>query len=130
RPRIGPLGRALARALHDLARELLALRVALLETVGERLRLVGVLGEQQPQGLLRVRDAARRVETRAEDVADVRGAHATELQTAPLDQRADAGQRRAIQRLEAAPDERAVPAAQRDDVGDGRERDELEQLVL
>ena len=55
---------ALARARHDLPRELLPLGVALLETLGEGLRLLGILGEQQPQRVLRVVDPAGRIEAR------------------------------------------------------------------
>src|SRR5205807_7265881 len=71
-----------------------------------------------------------RGEARAGDEAEVASADATELETAPLRERTHPDERRAVERLQAGSREDAVRASQRDDVGHGRERDQLQQLVL
>ncbi len=129
RPRVGPLLGPLARALDDLTCEVLPLRVLQLQVLGEDFRLIAVLREQQPQRFLRVRDPPGGIQPRAEDVADVRRGHVTELEAGPLHERAHAGDRRATHGLEAGAHQKAVRASQRHHVGHGRERHELHELV-
>jgi hypothetical protein len=95
----------------------------------EDLGLIGVFGQKQAQRLLRIGDPSGGVETRTKDIPDIRRGHVPEPETSALDERAHSGDRRAVQRLEAGPDQRAIRRAQRDDVGDRREGHELHQLV-
>src|SRR5205814_9160744 len=88
-----------------------------LEALGERLRLVGVLGQQKPQRILGVVDASGRVQARTEHEADVPRPDPSELQTGALDERAHTKDRRAVQSLEPELCEDTVASAKRDDVG-------------
>ncbi len=129
-PRVRSPLRALARTRDHLPGQLLPLGVALLEALGESLRLVGVLGQQEPKRILGVVDPAGRVQTRAEHEADVARANTPELQTRALDEGSHAEERRAVQGLESEFCEHAVTAAKWDDVGDRRQRAQLQELVL
>ena len=101
-----------------------------LEALGELLGLFGILGEEEPQRVFGVVDATGRVEPWTEHEADLTRADPPELETGPLDERPHADDRRAIQRFEPKAREHAVPPAKRHDIGDRRERAELQKLVL
>jgi len=130
RPRIGVRGRGLARAAHDVVREALPFEVLLFELVRQRLGLVGLLGEEESERVLGVRDAAGRVEARSETEADVRCPDAAKLHARSLRECPHPDDRRSVQRRKPRGHDRAVRRAERHDVRDGRERAELEELVL
>ncbi len=130
RPRVGIGGRRLPGAAHDIVREPLPLEVALLELVGEGLRFLGFLGEQEPQRVGRIGDPAGRVQSRAEAEPDVRRADPPELQPGAIREGAHAGDRRAIERGQTRGDDGSVLSAERHHVSHGRERAELQELVL
>jgi hypothetical protein len=129
RPRVGPLLGTLARAGHDDPGQLLPLGVALLEPLGERLRLGRILREQQAERVFGVVDPTRGVETRTENESDLGGTDAAELEAAAIDERANADQRHSVQRVQSRPCQDAIRAAERDDIGDGRQRGELQQIA-
>ena len=122
RPRLD-LGDRLA---EDAALDGLALAVQLLERVGEPARLVLVLGEEQLERLARVPEPAGRVEARREPEADGPGVDRGRIDAGALHERAQTGLRRARERAQPGDGERAVLVDERDDVGDRRERDEVE----
>ena len=122
RPRLD-LGHGLA---EDAALDGLALAVQLLERVGEPARLGLVLGEQQLERLARVPETAGRVQARREAEADGPGVDRGRIDAGALHERAQTGLRRARERAQPGDGERAVLVDERDDVGDRRERDEVE----
>ena len=129
-PRVGMLLRAIPRACDDLPGQLLPFGVALLQALGEGLRLVGVLGQEETEGILRVVDPTGGVEPRTEHEADLARTDVPQLETGALDESTHADDGRSVQRLETEPRQHAIPAAKRDDVGDRRERAELQELIL
>ena len=122
--------RALSSARDDLPCQLLPLGVALLEALGELLRLLGILREQEPKRFLGVVDPTRRIEAGTEHEADLSRTDMAELETGALDEGAHADEGRAVQGLQTHPGEHAIAPAKRDNIRDRRKRAELQQLVL
>lgn len=93
----------------------------------DRSRFIGVLRGQQADAEVRATYPAAGVDARAQCEAEV-GAGRVAGQTRGLDQRGDADVLARAHDLEALRHERAVEAAKLRDVGDGTERDDIEQL--
>ena len=125
RPRLD-LGDGLAEdpALHGLA-----LAVQLLERVGEPPRLRLVLGEEQLERLPRVPEATGRVQARRKTEADGPGVDGGRVDAGALHERAKTGLRRAREGAQSGDGERSVLVDERNDVGDRRERDEVEMTT-
>ena len=131
---VGAAGALLGRPLLDLGDGLaedpaldgLALAVQLLERVGESARLSLVLGEEQLERRARVSEPAGRVQARRETEPDGPGVDRCRVDAGALHERAKSGLRRARERAQPGDGERPVLVDERDDVGDRRERDEVE----
>jgi hypothetical protein len=115
-----------ARLAERRAVDLLAAAVELLELAGDLERAVLVVGGEQ----LDAREAAPqppdRVEARREDEADPAGGELPGVEPRRAHERAQAGVGRFGEELEAVAGEHAVLAAQGREVGDRRERDQVE----
>ena len=85
-----------------------------------------VLGEQELERLARVAEASGGVEARREPEADGACVDGGRIDAGASHERAQPGLRRARERAEPGDRERAVLVDERDDVGDRRERDEVE----
>ncbi len=114
---------------HDVGLDRLALAVPLLETTRERLGLGTVAGEQEVERLARMPEAARGIDPRPEAEPEVGGAQARTIDAGHLHQRRQAGTLATREAAQTGPDEGAVLVTQLDDVGDRRERDEVEAAL-
>ena len=106
--------------------DLLARAIEAVELGGDCARLQFVARRQQPRAERGIADAAARIDARADEKAEMIGARR------PVGARRveQGGQARALALAhhgEAARDERAVEADERHDVGDRRQRDEIER---
>ena len=127
-------GAPFRRPLFDLGHGLpedpalyrLALAVQLLEGVGQPARLRLVLGEQELERLARVAEASRCVQARGEAEPDGPCIGGSWVHARALHERAKTGFPRAREGAQAGDRKRAVLVYERDDVGDRRERDEVE----
>src|SRR5581483_10375729 len=125
-PRLGPgLDRG-GRLAEDPLLDRLALAVQLLELVGDAARLVLVLGEQELERSGRSAEAAGGVDARREPEADGALVDGRWIDASRAHQRAQARPRRRREPAQAGERERAVLVDERDDVGDRRQRDEVE----
>ena len=103
----------------------LALAIVAVQIGGDGNRFRPVVGLEQAQRKHGVAEASAGVEARAEPEADIlRGDRKADL--ADFDKRAHAGPEAVLHLAQTAPDEDAVFLHERDDVGDGAERDEVE----
>ena len=117
------LGHGLA---EDPALDGLALPVQLLERGGEPARLRLVLGEEQLERLPRVPEASGSVQAGREPEADGPGVDRRRIDSRALHERAQTGLRGARKGAQPRDGKRSVLVDERDDVGDRRERDEVE----
>src|SRR4051794_1936309 len=117
---------AATRLLQRGAVDLLPPSVELLELAGDDVGFVLALGREQLDAALRQTETADRVEARGEDVADASCGERLSLESRGTDERAESQVLRLGKHLEAVAREHAILAAQRRDVGDRRERDEIE----
>ena len=129
-PPLAPLRRPaldlLDRGPNDALLDSLAVTVQLLEAVGEPGRLVRIVGEQQLQRRLRMAQAARRVHTGRKAECDGALVDRRRVDAGRTHQRDEARTVGGGEPLEAGDDERPVLVDERDDVGDRRQRDEVE----
>ena len=88
-----------------------------------------ILRHQQLDAAQRVAEPADRVEARREDEADAAGGERLALEPRRANERAQPLIRGLLHHLEPEPREHAILSAQRRDVGDRRERDEIEHAV-
>ena len=123
------------RLVHELDRfvenqviHLLAARIDRLELPRELGCFLRVLGEEQPQTVVRVADAARGVETGREDEPHVRPAQRLAAEPRRLDQGTQPDPAGVGQLLEPVAHQDAVLAHERHDIGDRRERDVVEEM--
>src|SRR6185312_13454491 len=131
---VGPAGALLGRPRLDLGHGLaedpafdgLALAVQLFERVGKPARFGLVLGEEQLEGLARVPEAPGRVQARREAEADGPGVDRGRIDTGALHEGAQTWLARAREGAQPGDGERSVLVDERDDVGDRRERHEVE----
>ena len=107
----------------------LALTVQLLELEGEPPRVVGVLGEQQLECGLRPAEAARGVDARRQAEADRTLVAGCRVDACDGHQRAEPRPLRLRETPEPGEGQRPALVDERDDVGDGRERDDIEVAV-
>ena len=118
-----------ARLLERRAIDLLPARVELLELTRDRVGLLLVRREHQLDAAQRAAESARGVESRREDEADAARRQRFPLEARRANHRADARTLRLVEQLEPVAHEHAIFAAQRRDVGDRRERHEIEHAV-
>ena len=127
---LGQLGRLLAERglgrVGDLALGRPPLGVGPVEVVRDRRRPLGVVGQHQLDAGVGAVEPAGGVDPRGEPEAQRLLVHRLGLDLRDGHQRPHARARRRPHRGEALADEPAVLADQRDEVGDGRERDEVE----
>ena len=124
--RLRPLVDLRERLAHDPVLDSLPLAVQLLELVREPAGLVLVLGEQQLERGARAAEPARRVDPRREPEPDGALVDPRRVDARDLHQRPEPRLLRACEGAEAGERERAVLVDERDDVGDRRERDQVE----
>ena len=105
--------------------DLLPRAVQAVELGGDLARFVLVARGQQPDAKRRVADAAAGVDARADDEAEVIGARRP-VGAGDVEQGGEAGPPALAHRRQSARDEGAVEADERHDVGDRRQRDEVE----
>ena len=116
----------LARARERPAIDFLAVAIELLQLARDRVRLVLVLGHQELDAAQRVAEPAHGIEPRGEDEADAARIERLSLEPGRADEGANALVGRLLHYLEPRAREHAILAAQRCDVRDGRERDQVE----
>jgi hypothetical protein len=97
-----------------------------LELGGEPLGLVRVVGEEELERYVGPTEPAGRVDPRREPEADGRRVDGCRVDACRAHQRLETGSVRARERPQPAGGESAVLVDEGDDVGDGRERDEVE----
>ena len=114
------------RLAEDPLLDRLPLAVQVLELGGEPLGLVRVVGEEELERHVGSPEPAGRVDPRREPEADGRRVDGCRVDACRAHQRLEAGTVRARERPQPAGGESAVLVDERDDVGDGRERDEVE----
>ncbi len=124
--RLGPLLHLGDGRAENSVLDLLPLAVQLLELVGEPAGDVGVFGEQQLERRLGAAEAARGVDPRGQPEADGALVDARGIDAGGLHQGSQAGLLRSRQGAQAGLGQRAVLVDQRHDVGDRRQRDEVE----
>ena len=108
--------------------DLAALAVERVELLGDLQGAAGVFGEQAFDAEAHVGEAAGGIQARAEDEAEVHRRRLFRVAAGGLEQRGEAGlQLAGAHALQALADQDAVVAVELDDVGDGAERDEVEQ---
>jgi hypothetical protein len=125
-PRLRPRLDLVDRLAEDALLDHLPLAVQRLELLGEELRLAIVFGEEQPERSLRSAQPARSIDPRREPEANGLLVDGGRVDAADPHQRA---QSRLLCLGDAAqPEQRecAVLVDERDDVGDGRERNDVE----
>ncbi len=105
--------------------DLLAGAVETVEFGGDVMRLRLVTCRQQAHAERRVADAAAGVDARPDQKTEMIGARRA-VGAGDVEQRGEARASALAHRLKAARDEGAIEADERHDVGDGRERDEIE----
>ena len=127
--RLGPRLDLGDRLAHDAALDRLPLVVQLLERVREPARVVGVVGEQQLERGARMAEPAGGVDARAEPEADGARVDRGRVDARDAHQRLQADLLRARERAQAGDRHAAVLVEQRDDVGDRRQRDEVEMAL-
>ena len=128
-PRLGPRLDLVDRVAQDALLDRLPLAVQALELLGEALGLAGVLGEQQRERRLRPAQPARRVDARGEPEADRRLVDVGRSTPATRISARSPGFCVCASRRSPSERERAVLVDERDDVGDRRERDDVEVPV-
>ena len=126
---IGLLLQLRQRLVEHALIEGLSFDVEPVEPSGQLMGLGLIVGEQKPESVGGVADPSRRVEPWPEDEAAVAGTKLSRGQAPGPDQRADTGPARVGQQAKPVLDENPVLADQRHDVGHGRERHEVEQVV-
>ncbi len=114
---------------QDRVLDPLALAVALLDLLGQRLGLVARGREQQVERERGVAEAAGGVDARREAEAEIGRAHARRIDARARHQRAQARPIGLGEAPHPAAHERAVLVGERHDVGDRGERDEIGELV-
>ena len=125
-----PAARDLRRCgAQDRVLDPLALAVAGLELLGQRLGFGARRREQEVERESRVTKPARRVDARCQAEAEVGRTHASRVDTGARHQRAEAGAVGLGEASQAAPHQRAVLVGERDDVGDRRQRHQIGELV-
>ncbi len=118
----------LARALERRAVDLLPRRVELLELPRDRICNGVALGEHQLDAAQRAAETSGGVEARRENEPDAARGERASLEARGANHRANAGAFGIVEELEPVAHQHAVLSAQRRDVGDRRERDEVEHL--
>ena len=118
---------AARRLLADQHLDRAALLVEPVELGGDGARFLGILGGQQAHAEVGLADPAAGIDPRAEREAEVAARRRLD-QPRGLGERGEPDIAAAGHDLEALGDEGAVEAAQLGDVGDGAERDEVEQV--
>ncbi len=124
--RLRPLLDLGQRLAQDPVLDALPLPVQLLELMGQLSGLVGVLGEEELESRTRPAETPRRVDARRQPEPDRALVDAGWIDAGGLHQRPEPHLLRARQRAEARERERPVLVHERDDVGDRRERDQVE----
>ena len=124
--RLRPLVDLLERLADDPVLDSLPLAVQLLELVRKLAGLVLVLGQQQLERCARAAEPSRRVDPRREPEPDGALVDSGRVDTRNFHQRPEPRLLRAREGAEAGERERAVLVDERDDVGDRRERDQVE----
>ena len=124
--RLGPVFDLCDRRAKDLVLDRLPVAVQLLETIGEKARLVGVFGQEQLERRARMAEPARGVDAGREPEPDLAGVDCRRIDARDLHQGAQAELLRAGERSEPGNRQRPVLAHERHDVGDRRKRDEVE----
>ena len=127
--RLGPFLDLRDRGADDALFDRLPVAVELFETIREAACLVGVLRQEELQGGARMAEPSCRVDSRPEPEADLARIDRRGIDVRRLQQRAQPGLLRARERPQARDHERAVLAHERNDVGDRRERDEVEMTA-
>ncbi len=127
-------------ALHHLDRggerslvEVLAAAVEFLEVTRQTHRLLRIARGEQLDAADRFAEPAHSVQSRRQPESDASGGERLAVESRRADERAQTGVRRIRHHLEAIARDHAILAAQRRDVGDRRERrevDHLEHFVL
>ena len=123
---LGPLLDLRRRLAEDPRLDRLPLAVQLLELVREPPRLVGVVGQQQLERGARMAEPSGGVDARPEPEAARAGVDRRRIDAGRAHQRLQPRLLRARERAQARDRERAVLVDERHDVGDRRERDEVE----
>ena len=114
------------RLAQDPVLDALPLAVQLLELMGQLSGLVGVLGEEKLERRTRPAETPRRVDARRQPEPDRSLVDAGRIDSGGLHQRPEPHLLRARECAEAGERERPVLVHERDDVGDRRERDQVE----
>jgi hypothetical protein len=114
---------------QDPLLDVAALAVQAVELLGDRLGTRRVLGQQELQARVRALQPARGVDPRRQAEADRARVQRARVGLCDAQQRAQPRPPCAGERRQPGAHEPAVLAAQRDAVGDGRQRDEVEVLV-
>ena len=128
--RVGIALHLLDRLVEDALVERLPLDVEPLELARQPIGLALIVGEQEPKAVARVADPAGGVEPRPQDEAHLPGPDLPAFESAHPDQGPQPGPAAARRHEpESVPDQDAVLADQRHHVGDGGERDQVEQMV-
>ena len=126
---IGPRLDLGGRRAEDPVLDGLALAVQVLELLGELLGLARVVGEEQRERRLGPAEPAGGVDPRSEPEADRALVAGRRIDAGDAHQRAQPGLLGLREPAEAEQRERAALVDERDDVGDGRERDDVEVAV-
>ena len=122
-----PVGE-LHRVLEDALVERLAPRVQGLELARDARRVVRIVGEQQPQPVVRIADPARGIEPGSEDEPHVAGLERLPGQARRVEQRPHAGPVRVREELQAVAHEDAVLPREGHHVRHRREGHEVEEM--
>ncbi|PYO85770.1 MAG: hypothetical protein DMD65_00170, partial [Gemmatimonadetes bacterium] len=122
-----PVGE-LHRVLEDALVERLAPRVQGLELARDARRVVRIVGEQQPQPVVRIADPARGIEPGSEDEPHVAGLERLPGQARRVEQRPHAGPVRVREQLQPVAHEDAVLPREGHHVRHRREGHEVEEM--
>src|SRR5207244_1216390 len=126
RGRVVELDHLELRLTNNLRGELLALRVLILESLGQRVRGIPIVAHQQLKGQHRILHPAGSVDARPQLKGEMLGGYGT-ADAGHRQQGRTSGSRRLIQSLQSGPDDGPVFAVQRDHVSDGPERDRVQR---
>ena len=118
-----------ARRLERGAIDLLPARVELLQLAGDGVRLFVGGRHHELHATKRTTQPSGGVQARGENEADAPGGERFSIEAGGANHRAHAGALRIVEELEAVPNEHTIFAAQRSDIRDRRQRDEIEHRV-
>ena len=124
--RLGPLANLRDRLAKDALLDGLAVAVQGLELAGEALRFGRVVGQEHLERGARMAEPSGGVDPRREPEAELAGLDRRRIDARGLHERAQPGTGRLGQAAQAGRDQVAVLVHERDDVGDRRQRDQVE----